>query len=135
MEVPFPELLSPVSTTRVDGPSWRVTGFYYPSTRAVLTGAWFQLAVLTVETGLYVGFRAPILISFSISNSGPTLNKPVVDFNHNKHWRSQDLWLGAWCFDYQCSSYARDNNIVKYLCDSFPSLVFLVRSIIGLDLI
>ena len=30
--------LSPVSTTRVDGPSWRVTDFHYPSTRAVLTG-------------------------------------------------------------------------------------------------
>ena len=25
--------LSPVSTTRVDNPSWRVTGFHYPSTR------------------------------------------------------------------------------------------------------
>ena len=31
-------VLSPVSTTRVDGPRWRVTGFHYPSTRAVLTG-------------------------------------------------------------------------------------------------
>jgi len=29
--------ISPVSTTRVDGPSWRVTGLHYPSTRAVLT--------------------------------------------------------------------------------------------------
>jgi len=29
--------LSPVSTTRVDGPSWRVTGFHYSSTWAVLT--------------------------------------------------------------------------------------------------
>jgi len=28
------DILSPVSTTRVDGPSWRVTGFHYPSTRA-----------------------------------------------------------------------------------------------------
>jgi len=28
--------LSPVFTSRVDGPSWRVTGFQYPSTRAVL---------------------------------------------------------------------------------------------------
>ena len=28
------ERLSPVSTTRVDGPSWRVTGFHYPSTRS-----------------------------------------------------------------------------------------------------
>ena len=35
-------VLSPVSTTRVDGPSWRVTGFHYPSTRAVLTGARFH---------------------------------------------------------------------------------------------
>ena len=34
--------LSPVSTSRVDGPSWRVTGFHYPSTRAVLTGARFH---------------------------------------------------------------------------------------------
>ena len=34
--------LSPVFTTRVDGPSWRVTGFHYPSTRAVLTGARFH---------------------------------------------------------------------------------------------
>ena len=34
--------LSPVSTTRVDGPSWRVTGFHNPSTRAVLTGARFH---------------------------------------------------------------------------------------------
>jgi len=39
--------LSPVSTTRVDGPSWRVTGFHYPSTRAVLTGARFPLLELT----------------------------------------------------------------------------------------
>ena len=31
-------LLSPVSTTRVDGPSWRVTGFHYTLTRTVLTG-------------------------------------------------------------------------------------------------
>jgi len=38
-------LLSPVSTTRVNGPSWRVTRFHYPSTRAVLTG--FPLAELT----------------------------------------------------------------------------------------
>ena len=35
-------LLSPVSTTWVDGPSWRVTGFHYPSTPAVLTGARFH---------------------------------------------------------------------------------------------
>ena len=27
---------------RVNGPSWRVTGFHYPSTRAVLTGARFH---------------------------------------------------------------------------------------------
>ena len=39
--------LSPVYTTRVDGQSSRVTGFHYPSTRAVLTGARFPLAVLT----------------------------------------------------------------------------------------
>ena len=38
--------LSPVFTTRVDSPSWRVTGFHYPSTWAVLTGA-FPLAELT----------------------------------------------------------------------------------------
>ena len=31
--------LSPVSTTRVDGPSSRVTGFHYPSTRLVETRA------------------------------------------------------------------------------------------------
>ena len=30
---PLPEL-----TARVNGPSWRVTGFHYPSTRPVLTG-------------------------------------------------------------------------------------------------
>ena len=44
----FSRLLSPVSTTRVDGPSWRVTGFHYPSngpwtghpsTRAVNSGS------------------------------------------------------------------------------------------------
>ena len=34
---PLPEL-----TARVNGPSWRVTGFHYPSTRAVLTGARFH---------------------------------------------------------------------------------------------
>jgi len=34
--------LSSVSTTRVNGPSWRVTGFHYPSTRSVLTGARFH---------------------------------------------------------------------------------------------
>ena len=34
---PLPEL-----TDRVNGPSWRVTGFHYPSTRAVLTGARFH---------------------------------------------------------------------------------------------
>ena len=34
--------LSPVSTTRVNGPSWRVIGFHYPSTRAVLTGTRFH---------------------------------------------------------------------------------------------
>ena len=55
---PLPEL-----TARVYGPSWRMTGFHYPSTRAVLTGARFPLAELTatgqlgpstrvVETGL-----------------------------------------------------------------------------------
>ena len=32
-QFPLPEL-----TARVNGPSWRVTGFHYPSTRAVLTG-------------------------------------------------------------------------------------------------
>ena len=30
--------LSPVSTTRVDGPSWQVTGFYYPCWRIMETG-------------------------------------------------------------------------------------------------
>jgi len=39
---PLPEL-----TARVNGPSWRVTGFHYPSTRAVLTGTLFPLAGLT----------------------------------------------------------------------------------------
>ena len=34
---PLPEL-----TARVNGPSWRVTGFHYPSTRAVLTGVRFH---------------------------------------------------------------------------------------------
>ena len=34
---PLPEL-----TARVNGPSWRVTGFHYQSTRAVLTGARFH---------------------------------------------------------------------------------------------
>ena len=34
---PLPEL-----TARVNSPSWRVTGFHYPSTRAVLTGACFH---------------------------------------------------------------------------------------------
>ena len=34
---PLPEL-----TARVNGPSWRVTGFHYPSTLAVLTGARFH---------------------------------------------------------------------------------------------
>jgi len=34
---PLPEL-----TARVNGPSWLVTGFHYPSTRAVLTGARFH---------------------------------------------------------------------------------------------
>ena len=34
---PLPEL-----TALVNGPSWRVTGFHYPSTRAVLTGARFH---------------------------------------------------------------------------------------------
>ena len=34
--------LSPVSTTRVDVPSWRATGFHYPSTQTVLTGARFH---------------------------------------------------------------------------------------------
>ena len=29
-------------TARVNGPSWRVTGFHYPSTRVVLTGARFH---------------------------------------------------------------------------------------------
>ena len=35
-------LLSPVLTAWVNGPSWRVTGFHYPSTRAVLTGVCFH---------------------------------------------------------------------------------------------
>jgi len=34
---PLPEL-----TARVNGPSWRVTGFHYPSRRPVLTGARFH---------------------------------------------------------------------------------------------
>ena len=34
---PLPEL-----TVRVNGRSWQVTGFHYPSTRAVLTGARFH---------------------------------------------------------------------------------------------
>jgi len=34
---PLPEL-----TARFNGPSWQVTGFHYPSTRAVLTGARFH---------------------------------------------------------------------------------------------
>jgi len=38
----FLHVLSPISTTRVDGPSWRVTGFHYPSSRAALTGARFH---------------------------------------------------------------------------------------------
>jgi len=43
--------LSPVSTTRVDGPSWRVTGFHYPSTRAVNSGS-----------GLEPGFSPTVLL-------------------------------------------------------------------------
>jgi len=47
-------LWSPVSTTRVDGPSWRVTGFHYPSTRAVNSGsgnrAWVSYHVRTLPT-------------------------------------------------------------------------------------
>ena len=41
---PLPEL-----TARVNGPSWRVTGFDYPSTRAVLTGTRFPLAEMTAR--------------------------------------------------------------------------------------
>jgi len=36
-QFPLPEL-----TARVNGPSWRVTGFHYPSTRAMLTGVHFH---------------------------------------------------------------------------------------------
>jgi len=32
----------PELAARVNGPSWRVTGFHYPSTRAVLTGVHFH---------------------------------------------------------------------------------------------
>jgi len=52
----------PELTTRVNGPSWRVTGFHYPSSRAVLTGARFHysrvehliinVSTRVVETGL-----------------------------------------------------------------------------------
>jgi len=54
--------LSPVSTTRVDGPSWRVTCFHYPSTRAVLTGARFPLAELTSTRPVLTGNgnRSPV---------------------------------------------------------------------------
>ena len=50
---PLPEL-----TARVNGPSWRVTGFHYPSTRAVLTGDRFPLAALTRAVNSGSGNRA-----------------------------------------------------------------------------
>jgi len=47
-----PSNLSPVSTTRADGPSWLVTGFHYPSTRPVLTGNGNQSLLSTVSDRL-----------------------------------------------------------------------------------
>jgi len=49
---PLPEL-----TARINGPSWRVTGFHYQSTRVVLTGARFPLAELTGRQMVWWGFR------------------------------------------------------------------------------
>jgi len=56
-QFPLPDL-----TVRVNGPSWRVTGFHYPSTRPVLTGngnrspvnssRLLGLSTRVVETGL-----------------------------------------------------------------------------------
>jgi len=56
--------LSPVSTSRVDGPSWRVNGFHYPSARPVNSGSrnralvlykwsYFLTYLLTYERLLY----------------------------------------------------------------------------------
>ena len=51
--------LSPVSTTRVDGPSWRVTGFHYPSTRPVNSASGnARLSTRPVLTGN--GNRSPV---------------------------------------------------------------------------
>ena len=47
--------LSPVSTSRVNGPSWRMTGFHYPSTRLVETR---RLSTRPVLTGN--GNRSPV---------------------------------------------------------------------------
>ena len=44
--------LSPVSPTRDDGPSWRVTGFHYPSTSITrVDGAPVNTARRVMETG------------------------------------------------------------------------------------
>ena len=48
---PLPHLLSPVSTTRVDGPCWRVMETGHPSTRAVNSGSgnWALPVILICE--------------------------------------------------------------------------------------
>ena len=53
--------LSPVSTTRVaarvNGPSWRVTGFHYPSTRAVNSGSQLGPRLVEIAALSYSGDR------------------------------------------------------------------------------
>jgi len=47
-------------TTRVDGPSWRVTGFHYPSPLAELTGRLQAWAVYTRRPSKRNGNRSPV---------------------------------------------------------------------------
>ena len=65
--------LSPVSTSWVDGPSWRVTGFHYPSTRAVNSASGNRT--------LYVNQTSKQLQSpSSLQKTLPTLRRVTTQF-------------------------------------------------------
>ena len=91
----FPHsLLSPVSTTRIDGPSSRVTGFHYPSTRPVISASG-NACPSTRPVNSASGNACPSTwpVNSASGNACPS-TRPVNTARVDGHWRPVTRQLG-----------------------------------------
>ena len=65
-----------------------MTGFHYPSTRAVLTGARFQLAELTASGNRALLFIAAAFFGNRVINVWNNLSHDTVDFSTVNRFKS-----------------------------------------------